>query len=182
MQNSRLKREFFQRPTTLVAKGLLGKIIVRRVGQKEIRGRIVETEAYCGEKDLACHARIGRTKRNEVMYGLAGHAYIYLCYGIHELLNIVTQEKGCPEAVLIRKVEPLTRSNLKSYGPGNLTRYLQITRALNSEDLTKSRVFWIEDDGFIVEKSQIKSAERIGVSYAGKWAKKKWRFLSGAKT
>ncbi|MDH4358389.1 MAG: DNA-3-methyladenine glycosylase [Candidatus Berkelbacteria bacterium] len=178
----KLGRAFFERFTLDVARELLGKVIVRKIGKKLIRARIVETEAYCGEEDQACHARIGRTKRNEVMYGPAGHAYIYLCYGIHELLNIVTQEKGCPEAVLIRKVEPLTRSNLKSYGPGNLTRYLQITRALNSEDLTKSKVFWIEDDGFIVEKSQIKSAERIGVSYAGKWAKKKWRFLNGAKT
>jgi len=211
-QVTKLKRRFFQRPTTLVAKELLGKVIVRRVGRKLIRGRIVETEAYCGEEDLACHARVGRTKRNAVMYGRAGHAYIYLCYGIHELLNIVTREKDCPEAVLIRgivegapclrqapKLGALQkrctfcgasrlsrsilprRSRLFRLGPGKLTKYLKITRKLNGEDLAKSKKLWVEDEGFVVKKSQIKSAERIGVSYAGKWIKKKWRYFLNEK-
>ena len=175
----KLDREFFEKSTIIVAKELLGKVIVHKFQNREIRARILETEAYIGEEDQACHARFGKTARNSIMYGQAGHAYIYLCYGIHELLNIVTEEKDKPAAVLIRKIEPLTGpdSKLKSYGPGNLTRYLKITRALNGEDLIKSEKLWIENNGFKVKQSQIKSAERIGVSYAGKWTKKKWRFF-----
>jgi len=170
----RLERNFFERNTLTVAKELLGKVLVRKVGKKEIRARIVETEAYIGEEDKACHARFGKTKRNAVMYGRAGCAYIYLCYGIYELLNIVTEGKGFPAAVLVRGVVFLPRRS--QIGPGKLTKYLKITRALNQEDLTKSEKLWVEDDGFKVKRSQIKSAPRIGIPYAGTWAKKKWRF------
>jgi len=189
----RLPRSFFTRDTITVAQELLGKVLVRKIGEKEIRARIVETEAYIGEEDQACHARFGRTKRNAVMYGVAGHAYIYLCYGIHELLNIVTERElafgstpKAPAAVLIRRIIALEydrtqnaylRSKMaKILGPGSLTKYLQITRALNGEDLTKSGKLWIAKDDYMVKKSQIKSAERIGVAYAGKWAKRRWRF------
>ena len=193
----RLTRSFFARDTIVVAKEFLGKILVRRIGKKIIKARIIETEAYIGEQDQACHARFGRTKRNAPMYGPAGHAYIYLCYGVHELLNIVTEEKDLPAAVLIRVVDvvDVNRCNMafgddrrqkpyfnelkigvKLLGPGSLTKFLEITRELNGEDLTKSKKLRVVDDGFKIKKSRIKSAERIGVSYAGKWAKRRWRF------
>jgi len=175
----KLDRKFFEKSTVVIAKELLGKVIARKLRNREIRARIIETEAYIGEEDQACHARFGKTARNAIMYGKAGQAYIYLCYGIHELLNIVTEEKDKPAAVLIRKVEPLSgrAQKLKSFGPGNLTRYLKITRELNGEDLTKSRKLWIESDKFKIKRSQVVSTERIGVSYAGKWAQRKWRFI-----
>lgn len=186
MMSKKLNRKFFARSTLKVAKELLGKVIVRKIGRKEIRGRILETEAYIGEEDRACHARFGRTNRNEVMYGQPGRAYIYLCYGIHDLLNVVTEKElvfgstpKTPAAVLIRKIEPLSGpdSNLKSYGPGNLTKYLCITRELNAEDITQSRHLWLEDDGYAARK--IKHAERVGVHYAGPHARRKWRFVLG---
>lgn len=173
----KLKRNFFNRATLDVAQDLVGKILVRKFRGREIRARILETEAYIGEEDRACHARFGQTARNEVMYGQAGIAYIYLCYGLHSLLNIVTEKNGFPAAVLIRKIEPLTGQDkkLKSYGPGNLTRYLKVDLKLNKEDLVKSKKLWVEGDGFRPKK--IKTAKRVGVSYAGKWADKKWRFI-----
>ena len=161
----------------MVAEGLLGKVLVRRYRGREIRGRILETEAYIGEDDRACHARFGKTKRNAVMFGPAGHTYIYLCYGLHELLNIVTESDGFPAAVLVRKIEPMGEYEppYKSYGPGNLTRYLKIDRRLNGEDLAESSKLWVEDDGFRLKRSQIKKAARVGVSYAGEHAKREWR-------
>lgn len=176
MMDRRLDREFFSQPTLKVAKELLGKVLVRKIGRKEIRGRILETEAYIGEEDRASHARFGRTARNEVMYGQPGHAYVYLCYGLFELLNVVTEREDFPAAVLIRKIEPLSGldPNLKSYGPGNLTKYLRITRQLNGEDVTLSKNLYLIDDGFVARK--IKRGERIGVQYAGAHAKRKWRF------
>src|SRR3990167_198924 len=100
----KLKRIFFNRNTVTVAKDLLGKYLVRRVGKKIIAAKITETEAYCGRNDLACHASKGLTERTKVMFGPPGHAYIYLVYGMYHCLNVVTKEEGCPEAVLIRKV------------------------------------------------------------------------------
>jgi len=175
--NKKLDRRFVERKTLQVARDLLGKVIVRRMRSREIKGRILETEAYIGEEDQACHARFGKTKRNAVMYGPAGHAYIYLCYGLHELLNLVTERKSLPAAVLIRRIEPLSGfdSELKTYGPGNLTKYLKITRSLNGEDITKSKQLLVEDDGYVAKI--IKRAERIGVHYAGEDAKRKWRFI-----
>ncbi len=171
----RINRKFFQRDTLDIARDLLGKVIYRKVDNILIRGRILETEAYIGEADKACHARFGRTKRTQVMYGEAGHAYIYLCYGIHYLLNIVTERKNFPAGILIRKIEPLSGDTLKSYGPGNLTRYLKIDKNLNGEDLVSSRSFWIEDDGFKLA-NKIKKGKRIGISYAGNYINKPWRF------
>jgi len=118
-----------------------------------------------------------------VMFGPAGCAYVYLCYGLHELLNIVTEDDGFPAAVLIRKIEPLSahKPHYKSYGPGNLTRFLKIDRRLNGEDLTKSDKLWVEDDGFSLKRFQIKKAARIGVSYAGEHAKREWRYSINSK-
>ncbi|MDP2860437.1 MAG: DNA-3-methyladenine glycosylase, partial [bacterium] len=102
MKSRRLSRKFFVRPTLMVAKDLLGKILVRKTGRKITRVMIIETEAYCGPKDLASHASRGRTKRTEIMFGPAGHAYIYLIYGMYHCLNVVTEAEGYPAAVLIR--------------------------------------------------------------------------------
>ncbi|HWB02484.1 MAG TPA: DNA-3-methyladenine glycosylase [Verrucomicrobiales bacterium] len=154
------------------ARGLLGKYLVRRFddGREEAR-LIVETEAYHSAEDLACHASKGRTKRTEVMHGPAGVWYVYLCYGIHEMLNLVTGPADHPAAVLIRGVEGLI-------GPGRLTRHLQITRALNGSPAAKKTGLWIEDRGFVPAAEQIDTTARIGIDYSGPvWSQVPWRFL-----
>ena len=133
----RLSYAFFHRPCLEVARDLVGKLLISN-GQTL---RISETEAYCGEADTACHAHKGRTKRTEVMYAEAGTVYIYLCYGMHWMLNIVTGEENAPEAVLIRACEG------KYNGPGKLTKALGITGQLNRGSIFGDEL-WIEDDGF----------------------------------
>lgn len=159
-----LPRKFYERPTLEVAKGLLGQILV--YGAKRVR--IVETEAYIGPDDLAAHSARGRrTARNEVMHGEAGHAYIYLIYGMYFCLNLVTEQPGVPAAVLIRAGEPGAK------GPGVLCREMGLSRAQNGLDLTRSQL-WVEAgppaNELVVETT------RIGVDYAGEWAAKPWRF------
>ena len=175
----RLKRSFYEDNTLDIAKNLLGKVLVREIDGKKIIGRIIETEAYVGEGDKACHARHGKTKRNEVMWGEAGHAYIYLCMGIHNLLNIVTDKEGFPAAVLIRKIEPLSGMDpkFKSYGPGNLTKYLHIDRSLNGIDITKSDQLCIIDDGYDIQSNNITALPRIGIDYAEEDKDLPWRFV-----
>ena len=153
-----------------VAKMLLGKLLCRRFDDGTIlKARIVETEAYCGEGDTACHAHCGRTERNAPMYEAGGIAYIYLCYGMHNLLNVVTGKKGYPEAVLIRGIED-------HIGPGRVTKFLQIDRTLNREPLTASTRLWIEDDG--IPPPHFKATPRIGIAYATKRDQsRKWRFV-----
>lgn len=165
----RLPRSFYARDTQLVAKDLLGKLLVRSHRGKKLVARITETEAYVGEDDLASHARFGKTKRNAVIYGQAGHAYIYFIYGMYDMLNIVTDEKDFPAAVLIRRTGEFD-------GPGKLTRALHITRALNGEDVVTSGKLYLLDDGFRVKKKDILTSPRIGVAYAGKHAKLPWRY------
>ena len=150
------------------AKALVGAWLCRRLEDgRVVRRRITETEAYCGEEDTACHARKGRTARTDVMYAPGGCAYIYLCYGMHEMLNVVTGAEGRPEAVLIRGVEG-------AEGPGRLTKLLKIDRSLNREDLVRSNRLWLESDGVRVKFT---SAPRIGIAYASKRdQKRKWRF------
>ena len=132
--------------------------------------RITEVEAYHGESDLACHASKGRTKRTEVMYLSGGRWYVYLCYGVHEMLNLVTGPAGQPSAVLIRAVESIS-------GPGRLTKRLGITRDLNQQPATPQSGLHLEDHGFVVPRNQIKCGPRIGVDFAGpEWAAKPWRF------
>jgi DNA-3-methyladenine glycosylase len=187
----RLSRKFFERPTLWVAQNLLGKILVRNYRGKKIMAIITETEAYIGENDLACHASHGRTRRTEIMYGEAGHTYIYLIYGIHYMFNIVTERKDFPAAVLIRAirinekfktkneklVDLSTEALAKVDGPGKVTKYLQIKKLLNDEDLITSRNLWLEDSGKI-NRTKIKKTPRIGVDYAGTWCHKPWRFIS----
>ena len=159
----RLTYSFFHRPCLEVARELVGKLLV--VNGK--RFRISETEAYCGEADTACHAHKGKTKRTEVLYADAGTLYIYLCYGIHWLLNIVTGEPGQPEAVLIRAC-------LEAPGPGKLTKALGITGTLNRESAVSSPELWIEDDGFSCE---VETAKRVGIGYASQEDQDRlWRF------
>lgn len=175
----KISQDFFQRDTLTVARELLGKVLVRNYQGRIIKAKIVETEAYIGEEDDACHARHGRTSRNEVMWGEAGHLYVYLCMGLHNLLNIVTEEKDKPAAVLIRKIEPLSGKdkNLKSYGPGNLTRYLKIDRSLNGVDITKSKELYLIDDGKKINPKNIEMLPRVGIEYAKTHKDKLWRFV-----
>ena len=184
MAEERLKRKFFSQPTIKVAKGLLGKYLVRRVGKKQLVGKIVETEAYIGPNDKASHASFGKTERCKLMYGLPGIAYVYLIYGMYWMLNIVTEEKGKPCAILIRAVQPqleikkLDIEELKKLGagPGKLCRWLKINKSFNGEDLTKSKRLLVIDSGERIKERQIIKKTRVGVNYAGEWAKKPWRF------
>jgi len=164
--------ENFQEKTTVaLAKRLLGKVLVSAGSDGvERRGRICEVEAYHGETDLACHASKGRTGRTEVMYAAGGVWYVYLCYGIHEMLNLVTGPAGQPSAILIRGVEGIV-------GPGRVTRAFGIDRRFNARTAAAETGLWIEDDGFKVPRSAIIATPRIGVDYAGpEWAAKPWRF------
>lgn len=151
-----------------LAPKLLGMKLCRRINEKIIKLRITETEAYFGEDDTACHAHKGKTNRTKVLYEKGGIAYIYLCYGIHSLLNIVTGEKDFPQAVLIRGVEGFD-------GPGKLTKNLNIDRTLNRENLITSKKLWIEDDGY---RFNYKTTKRIGIDYATpEYRNKLWRFV-----
>ena len=175
----RLRRAFYRRPATELAKALIGKVLVHRVGGRQFIARIIETEAYVGPHDLACHASKGRTKRTEIMFGRAGHAYVYLIYGMYPMLNIVSGEPGHPEAVLIRAAEPMEgwedgwHSNLS--GPGKLCREMEITLADNTLDLTLSDKLYLLDDGQR-PSPRIKMSKRIGVDYAGEWKDALLRF------
>lgn len=167
-----LHKTFFDRETTAVAQDLIGKMLCRRLESgKIIRGRITETEAYDGPEDKASHAHKGVTPRNVVMFGPPGHAYIYLCYGVHWLLNITTREKGYAAAVLIRGVEGVS-------GPGRLTKHFQINSELNEILLTRVGGLWVEDDGCRVDAQSIDQLPRVGVEYAGpEWSAMPWRYL-----
>jgi DNA-3-methyladenine glycosylase len=157
--------------TAVVARSLLGKLLARKWPDGKIsRHRITEVEAYHGEKDLACHASKGRTKRTDVMYQAGGVWYVYLCYGIHEMLNLVTGPADHPSAVLIRGVEGIV-------GPGRVTKRLAIDRALNGAPASRGSGLWLEDDGFVVPRGAVQVSPRIGVDYAGPvWSLKPWRF------
>ena len=160
----KLTYDFYHRPCIEVAKDLVGKIIVH----KDVRLRITETEIYWGESDTACHASRGRTDRTEVLYMDAGTIYVYLCYGIHWLLNIVTGEVDAPEAVLIRAC-------VEAPGPGRLTKALGITGQQNRSSVVTAEDFWIGDDGFVCE---VATDKRVGIGYASQEDQdRQWRFL-----
>ncbi len=168
-----LLRSYFSRPTIEVARSLIGKYLVRENEQGLVAGRIVEVEAYVGPEDKACHASKGRTARTEVLFGPPGHAYVYLCYGMHEMLNVVTEQEGFPAAILLRAVEC---DGMLIDGPGRLTRAFGIDRRLNRCDLTAGEALWFEDREESLPRGALKTYPRIGVDYAGEWAKKPWRF------
>ncbi|MBE7538620.1 MAG: DNA-3-methyladenine glycosylase [Opitutaceae bacterium] len=166
-------KEIRSKKTVDLARWLVGKQLVRRSGDwdPELRLRITETEAYDGERDLACHASKGRTPRSEVLYLPGGVWYVYLCYGIHEMLNLVAGPADWPAAVLIRGVEGIS-------GPGRITRALNVDRGLNRAPAEPSTGLWLEDDGFVASPARITRTPRIGVDYAGPvWAAKPWRFV-----
>jgi len=171
-----LSRRFYRQDTLTVAQGLLGCFLVRKIGNKVIRARIIETEAYIGEDDLACHASKGRTQRTEVMYGEAGHAYVYLVYGMYELLNIVTEKEGFPAAVLIRAVTVEDVPFKETNGPGKLTSFLRINRDFNAWNLTTGKKLWLEK-GPKHASERIEATKRIGIDYAKHCREYLWRFL-----
>jgi len=170
----RLKKSFFIRPTLLVAKELLGKLLVRKIGpfDKLRVGKTVGTEAYIGPKDRASHAFNWKmTPRNKTEYLEGGHIYIYLVYGMYWQFNITTAKRGQPECVLIRALEAP-----EATGPGKLCRWLKLDKSFDGEDLTKSKKIWLEDREVKIKKSQIVATKRVGIDYAKEWAKKPWRF------
>ncbi len=199
MSHTRFPRSFYTRDTLTVAKDLLGKYIIRKVGGKILSGQITETEAYIGPYDKASHAYKGkRTPRNEAEFLTGGHIYIYLVYGMYWQFNITTSGAERPECVLIRALDagPETR------GPGKLCNYLKLDKSFYGEDLTSSKRIWLaasmesrpaspkrrrgeraspkgrEDRGVNTRPSHIKATARIGIGYAGPhWAKRKWRFI-----
>lgn len=170
----RLRRDFYDRDAAVVAQDLLGKCLVRVVAGVERAGRIVETEAYLGPHDLAAHSAKGLTPRTRSMFGPPGHAYVYLVYGMHHCMNVVTQPQGVASAVLLRALEPLERLEGRMQGPGLLCRAMGIDRRLDGHDLLSDDLF-IADDGF-PRKFAIVKRPRVGVDYAGHWARRLLRF------
>ncbi|MCX8018977.1 MAG: DNA-3-methyladenine glycosylase [Chitinophagaceae bacterium] len=191
MKWKKLDERFYQRcDVVLIARQLLGKLLITRFGEGLTSGRIVETEAYAGTGDRASHAYGGRrTERNEAMYAPGGTAYVYLCYGIHHLFNVVTHKKDVPHAILIRALEPAegleimrkrtgksTSDFTLTRGPGNLTRAMGITVSMNGYRLTGNELY-IADDGFSYPDADIQVSPRIGVDYAGEDALLPYRFF-----
>jgi DNA-3-methyladenine glycosylase len=168
-------RVFFTQPTLSLARALIGMTLAHDDGTRLRRGRIVETEAYLGPKDLAAHSARGRTARTEVMYGPPGHAYVYFIYGFWNCLNVVSGAPGIPHAVLLRALEPLDGLTERTCGPGLLCRALGIDRSLNGLDM-RGEVLWLERPARNTPQPRIARATRIGVDYAGEWAKRPWRF------
>lgn len=179
----KLTRAWYERPTIDVARGLLGKVIVRLLEGDVLAGRIVETEAYCGASDPGSHAFRGQTERNRVMFGPGGYLYVYFTYGMHFCMNVVSEQSGMSGAALVRALEPLKgaehmrrlRGDRPTVelcnGPAKLCQALAVTRALNGLDLTGDKM-WIEDDGF--PPPDIVVTSRVGLS-AGQ--DRPWRFL-----
>jgi len=181
-----LPRTFYDRPTLQVARELLGCLLLRRVGGRLQIGRIVETEAYVGVEDLACHASKGLTPRTEVMFGPPGRAYVYLIYGMHHCFNVVTEGPGSGSAVLIRALEPVSGLGVagggkgkpntwapRTDGPARLAKALAIDRGFNRWDLTRGEELWVSESA--QPAGPIEVGPRIGVDYAGAWASKPFR-------
>lgn len=167
-------RSFYAADPLQVARQLLGALLVHNSNEGLLAGRVVETEAYRGQADLACHASAGRTKRSETLFGPPGYAYVYLIYGMYHLLNAVSWPDGRPAAVLIRGLEPVVGIDRTTDGPGKLTRALGVDLRHNRVDLSSTSLFFTPDRTF--EEEDIEASPRIGVDYAGEWAKKPWRF------
>lgn len=166
--NNRLNEEFYMQDADSAARALIGKVLVRRTESGIMRCVICETECYMGEDDSACHASKGRTARTSILYMRGGRAYVYLCYGMHNMLNVVTGEENFPQAVLIRGVRGII-------GPGRLTKAMDITRELNGEIFYLSDRLWIEDG----ESLPYTSTPRIGIDYAEKKDRERlWRYVA----
>ena len=180
-------QNFFNRPNTAVAKELLGKFLVRKIGKKKIAIMITEVETYDGFKDKASHASRGKTERNKIMFEKGGCFYVYFTYGIHYMLNIVTGPKHSPAAILIRSgiinqnnIKALKQSNDKTAilnGPARLTKFLKINKKFNGLKAISKNNLWFENRGVKIKPKQIIAKKRVGVDYAGKtWADKKYNF------
>jgi DNA-3-methyladenine glycosylase len=191
----RLQREFFAQPTLQVARDLLGCVLVRvenRNGRsRRVSGIITETEAYCGEEDLGCHAHHGRTRRTEVMYGPPGHAYVYFTYGNHWMLCMVTQAENEPHAILVRAIRPLEGVDLIARrrkgqpearwtdGPGKLTKALALDGKFNGADLTASKAIIFVEAGEPIADKYVSVGPRIGLyTVPEPWKNKPWRYLA----
>jgi DNA-3-methyladenine glycosylase len=165
---------FYDRETVAVAGDLLGKLLVHSVDGMVRIGRIVEVEAYTGSHDLASHASKGCTKRNQVMFGPPGRAYVYLIYGLYHCLNVVTEAPGCGSAVLLRAIEPLQHISERTQGPGLLCKAMGIDLRYNGHNMTGETLYIAEPDD--AKPFKIVAKPRVGVAYAGEWADKALRF------
>jgi DNA-3-methyladenine glycosylase len=168
-----LPRAFYGQDALVLARALVGTRLVVEGPSGRLVARIVETEAYRGPRDLACHARAGRTKRTKALFGPPGHAYVFLIYGMYDCFNVVCFGEGKGHAVLVRAVEPIEGVSLATSGPGRLTRALGITRADDGADLVGGRIFVAAR----ASRPRITVTPRVGVGYAGEWADKPWRFF-----
>lgn len=176
-----LDPSFFARDPRVVARELLGVRLALRAPDGSLRsGVIVETEAYLGEEDLASHARAGLTTRTAPMFGPPGRAYVYLCYGVHEMFNVTTLPEGEPSAVLIRALDPGPGVTRATHGPGRLTKALGITRAHNS--LSLQGPLLTLHRAHVVDAHDVGNSPRIGVEFAGEWADRPWRFFDSRST
>lgn len=190
MNSQKLPLSFYRQPDVVTtARQLVGKVLCTQIGDVTTSGIITETEAYCGRDDKASHANNGtRTQRTETMYQAGGVAYVYLCYGIHHLFNVVTNTKGKADAVLIRAIKPLdgidtiknrrnstTTTPSLTAGPGRLSQALNITTDFDGTNLTGTSI-WIEDRGHQFSDDDLIATTRIGVDYAGSDAELPWRF------
>lgn len=179
-----LPPEFFSRPTLKVARELLGKFLVRKIGRRTIAAMITGTETYIGPNDKASHASRGKTPRTEVMFGKPGYWYVYLIYGMHYCLNIVTEREHYPAAILIRSVAPsASYSNIlenigiaEARGPGRVCKYFKVDKRFNAKPANKKTGLWIEDRSIKIIPREIGRGKRVGVDYAGEWKEKLWRF------
>jgi len=170
----KLPRDFYNRDAISVARDLLGKYLVHRSGNIKRTGRIVEVEAYLGPHDLAAHSARGLTSRTKVMFGPPGRAYVYLIYGMYHCMNVVTEREGLASAVLLRALEPVDNVEGRTQGPGLLCRAMHIDRRLNGHDLLSADLY-VADDG-VRPPLRIVKRPRIGVDYAGHWARRLLRF------
>jgi len=176
LRASKLDRSFFLRDARLVARALVGTYLVHAPRGGPARAvRIVETEAYAGPKDLACHARVGLTRRTKTLLGPPGHAYVFLIYGVYDCFNVTCRGEGTGHAVLVRGGEPVfgIEPSVRCDGPGRLGRAMGITRALDRVDLTGEELYLCARQ----RRPLITVTARVGVGYAGEWADKPWRFL-----
>ena len=165
----KLDSQFFDRDCLDVAPDLVGKILVRKFDDgTQVKVRITETEAYRGVEDKACHVSKGITPRNKILFDKPGTIYVYICYGMHFLMNVITEKEGVPQGVLIRCGE-------KFNGPAKLTKAISVDKSFNGESIINNNKIWIEDDGY---KPEIITAPRVGIDYAGEeWKNKPWRFI-----
>jgi DNA-3-methyladenine glycosylase len=179
LRSARLPREWYARDARVVARALIGALLVHEIPAAEPRiARVVETEAYCGPKDLACHARAGLTKRTRSLLGPEGHAYVFFIYGMHDCFNVTCLGDGRGHAVLLRAAEAVQgfAPGVRLDGPGRLARAMGIDRSLDGRDLTEGTLYLCPRRG----RPRIGVTPRVGVAYAGLWADRPWRFFDSA--